>query len=162
MDEHDVEYLSSEIIKYKGKRKGLFGDIIEEYLFGIKNNNDRAPDFKNAGIELKTTPLKRHSKNKYSAKERLVFSMIDYMNIIYEDWNTSSFLEKNKLLLLMFYLFEKDQNILDYKFKFVKLLDLLSEISEADIVQIKKDWETIVNKVKDGEAHLLSEGDTAY
>lgn len=162
LDESDTIYLSTEILKYKGKRKGLFGDIIEEYLFGIRNNSDKSSDFKYAGVELKTTPLKKHTKNKYSAKERLVFSMIDYMSIIDEVWDTSSFLKKNKLLLLMFYLFEKDKSILDYKFKFVKLLNLLSEISEADIVQIKKDWETIVNKIKAGEAHLLSEGDTAY
>ena len=158
----EIENINNQILKYKGKRKGLFGDVIEEYLFGIQNNNDKAPDFKDAGVELKTTPLKKHAKKKYSAKERLVFSMIDYMNIINEKWETSSFLDKNKLLLVMFYLFEQEKNLLDYKFKFVKLLDLLSEISEADILQIKKDWETIVNKIKAGEAHLLSEGDTLY
>ena len=64
--------------------------------------------------------------------------------------------------MLMFYLWMKDQNILDYKFKFVHLLELLKDISDEDILQIKKDWEFIVEKIKRGEAHLLSEGDTYY
>lgn len=158
----EIEVINSKIKQYNNKRKGLFGDITEEFLFGIKNNSDKNPDFKEVKIELKTTPLKHHKKNKYAPKERLVFSMIDYMSIINETWEKSSFLNKNRLLLIMFYLFEKDKNLLDYKYKFVELLDLLSEISEADITQIKSDWEFIVKKIKEGNAHLLSEGDTAY
>ncbi|WP_419767697.1 Sau3AI family type II restriction endonuclease [Arcobacter sp.] len=162
LDDGAISILEEKINEYKGKRKGLLGDIVEEYLFGIKNNNDKSPDFKEVGMELKTTPLKFHKKNKYSAKERLVFSMIDYMTVVNENWETSSFLEKNKLLLLMFYLFEGNKSLLEYEFKFVKMLNLLSEISDADIAQIQKDWETIVNKIRRGEAHLLSEGDTLY
>ena len=41
-------------------------------------------------------------------------------------------------------------------------MDLLADISSEDIFQIQKDWEYIVDKVKRGEAHLLSEGDTYY
>lgn len=147
---------------YGTRRKGHFGDLVEKHLFGIKNNSDAAADFPKAGLELKTTPLKFHAKNRYAAKERLVFSMINYENIIFEEWETSSFLKKNNLLLLMFYLYQKELDITEYKFKFVHLLNLLSDISLADIAQIKKDWQTIVDKIKAGEAHLLSEGDTSY
>jgi len=88
--------------------------------------------------------------------------MIDYMSIIAENWENSSFLEKNKLILLLFYLYKKELSILDYKFKFCYELDFLNSISNKDAVQIKKDWEYIVEKIKKGEAHLLSEGDTFY
>ena len=84
------------------------------------------------------------------------------MRLINEQWETSSFLQKNKLLLLLFYLFEVDKNILDYEFKFAHLLDLLNDISAQDVEQIKKDWEFIVGKIRNGHAHLLSEGDTYY
>lgn len=162
LGDKDVKKISEEIAKYRGRRKGHFGDLVEEYLFGIENNSDAEADFKEVGIELKTTPIKQLKSKKYSPKERLVFSMIDYMSIINETWESSSFLKKNKLLLLMFYLYEEDKTLLEYKFKIIELLDLLSEISAADIAQIKQDWEKIVDKVRRGEAHLLSEGDTLY
>lgn len=148
--------------EYGVKRKGQFGNLVEKYIFGIEPNNLPQPDFPEAGIELKSTPLKEHSKSTYAAKERLVFSMIDYMSIVNETWESSSFLRKNRLLLIMFYLYKKELNVLDYNFKFVHLLSLLEDISKEDKRQIQKDWEYIVNKVKRGEAHKISEGDTYY
>lgn len=162
LNNDDIEKIRKEIDKYKGNRKGYFGDLVEEYLFGIKNNSNAEADFKEVGIELKTTPIKQLKSKKYSPKERLVFSMIDYITVIDETWESSSFLKKNKLLLLMFYLFEENKSLLEYKFKIIELLDLLSEISTADIAQIKQDWEKIVDKIRRGEAHLLSEADTLY
>ncbi len=150
------------IRQYESRRKGLLGSYIELYLFGKKADAKSQADFNIAGVELKTHPLKSHPKKLYIAKERLVFSMIDYDKVVTETWQTSSFLKKNKLLLLMFYLHIIGQNILDYEFKFVYLLDLLKDISEEDILQIQKDWEFIVAKIKRGEAHLLSEADTYY
>lgn len=162
LDDTSIKKINKEISKYKGKRKGHLGDLVEEYLFDIKNNSDANADFKEVGIELKTTPLKQLKSKKYSPKERLVFSMIDYMSIIDETWESSSFLKKNKLLLIMFYLYEEDKSILEYDFKLIELLNLLEEVSKADIAQIKLDWEKIVTKIREGNAHLLSEGDTLY
>ena len=162
LNDYDLRVIDETITNYKLRRKGHLGNLVEEHYFGIKPNNDSSPDFKEFGIELKCTPLKKHNKNKYSAKERLVFSMINYNDVISEKWEESSFLKKNKLLLILFYLFEKDISIIHYKFKYSHLLNLLEDISERDILQIKEDWEFIINKVKNGEAHLLSEGDTYY
>lgn len=157
-----VETIETQLRIYKAKRKGLLGDMMEKYFFDINPGNISEPDFKEASVELKTTPLKKHPKHKFSSKERLVFSMINYGAVIKETWELSSFLKKNKTLLLMFYLWIENQSILDYKFKFIHLLDMLEDISDEDIFQIKKDWEYIVAKIKRGEAHLLSEGDTYY
>ena len=84
------------------------------------------------------------------------------MTIIAEDWEHSSFLDKNKLILLMFYLYQKSLSLLDYEFKFFYELDLINKISSQDALQIKKDWEYIVGKIRNGEAHLLSEAETYY
>jgi len=160
--ENELALTESMLLQYGSKRKGFFGDLVEKYIFGMDNNGRSEADFLVAGVELKTTPLKKHTQKLYVSKERLVFSMIDYDKVVKEKWETSSFLEKNSLLLLMFYLYLKEQSILDYEFKFVYLLDLLKDISAQDIAQIKKDWEFIVDKIRRGEAHLLSEGDTYY
>lgn len=158
----EIARLESEIVGYGKKRKGHLGELVEWYVFGKKPDSRSEADFNIAGVELKTNPLKKHSTKNYVSKERLVFSMIDYDKIVNEKWGTSTFLQKNSLLLLMFYLYAKEENLLDYNFKFIQLLDLLNDISAQDVEQIKKDWEFIVEKIKRGEAHLLSEGDTYY
>lgn len=158
----DIHVLETKIGEYELRRKGLLGDLIEKYFFEINPGNISEPDFKIAEVELKTTPLKKHGNNKFVSKERLVFSMINYDTVVNETWKLSSFLKKNKSLLLMFYLWIENRSILDYEFKFVHLMNLLEDISNEDVFQIQKDWEYIVSKIKRGEAHLLSEGDTYY
>ncbi len=137
--------------------KGRFGDIVERSYFGINPGNVSGPDFADAGVELKTTPLKRVG-TKLRAKERLVLQMIDYMSVHREEWATSSFLKKNSSILLLFYLWEREADMLDYVFKIARLWS----IPEEDLEIIRDDWEKIVAKVRDGEAHTLSEGDTMY
>jgi DNA mismatch repair protein MutH len=138
--------------------KGKFGEFLEKYYFGIENNNKSEPDFKEVGIELKSTPLKRLKNGKYSPKERLVLNIINYDNITDETWETSHFLSKNEKLLLIFYLYENDKNFLDYLIKYVSSWELKGGDKEI----IKQDWEKIINKIRDGKAHELSEGDTFY
>jgi len=157
-----ITEIEKKIGAYGLRRKGYLGNLIERYVFGLEVNSRNEADFNIPGLELKTTPLKKHTQRKYASKERLVFSMIDYRNIIHEHWDTSTFLKKNRLLLLMFYLYELEKTVLDYEFKFIRLLDLLQDISEQDVLQIKRDWEYIVAKIRRGEAHLLSEGETFY
>lgn len=143
-------------------RKGHFGDIVEKYVFNKEPNNAPEPDFPKAHLELKTTPIEPHKKKKYSAKERLVLGMIDFDKIVDENWESSSFLKKNAHLLILFYLFQEHLPILDYEFRLIKLLNLLDDLSSADLIQIKDDWEAIAAKVRDGRAHELSESDTFY
>lgn len=158
----DIHAVTKKLEVYGAKRKGYLGELVEEFVFGLNRNNKSEADFGIVGIELKTNPLKKHATKKYVSKERMVFSMIDYQKVIDEKWETSSFLRKNSQLLIMFYLWIKEQSVLDYQFKFVHFLDLLKDISDEDILQIRKDWEYIVAKIRRNEAHLLSEGDTYY
>lgn len=157
-----IAVMEKKVAHYQSKKKGLFGEFVEEFVFDLRANNKSEPDFAVAGVELKTNPLKKDSRRTYVSKERLVFSMIDYDEVVKETWEASSFLKKNKVLLILFYLWVQERDILDYEFKFAHLLDLLEDISGEDILQIRKDWEYIVAKIRRGDAHLLSEGDTYY
>lgn len=145
-------------ISYKLGNKGGFGLVIEEEVFGINPNSIAGPDFEEAKIELKVTPYKKNKNGTLSAKERLVLNIINYKNENLHDFYQSSFWKKNETMLIIFYLFEEDKEKRD----FVITNHLLHEFSENDLQIIKEDWKTIIDKIKDGEAHNISESDTFY
>ena len=140
------------------KRRGSFGNAVEEYYFHYHINSDADPDFKEVDTELKTTPLKLKKNGAYSAKERLVISMINYMSVVDETWETSSLQKKLHKILLIAYQYDKDLNPVDY---LVKLVDLWG-VPPEDVPTFKKDWNTVVDKIRAGHAHELSGSDTLY
>lgn len=152
------EACSVEIEEHGYSGKGNFGQIVEEYYFKYKPNSDSRSDFHEVGLELKTTPLKKLKNNELRAKERLVLHLIDYIEIVNQDFESSTFFKKNAHLLLIFYLYEKGIDVLDL------IVNLVGEwkFPETDIEIIKKDWEFIKAKILAGKAHELSEGDTVY
>ena len=139
--------------------KGGLGGIIEKNLFGIDANGESEPDFIDAGIELKVTPYKKNKDNSLSAKERLVLNMIDFNTEYKNNFETSHFWFKNNKLQILWYLHEDNKEKLDFKVTHEKLLEL--SLSE-DLKQIKEDWDLIINKVRMGKAHEISEADTMY
>lgn len=151
-----------EIDKYNRLSKkgatGALGNIIEESFFGYEVNSKAEADFSNLGIELKVTPFKQNKNKTLSAKERLVLNIINYMEEVHNDFWSSSFWKKNEKLLLMFYEWKPEIERGDYRI----IETVLFTFPKADLEIIKKDWEFIVNKIKAGEAHKLSEGDTQY
>ena len=138
--------------------KGGMGVLMEENVFQYEANNDANPDFYEAKIELKVTPVKRNKNGTYSAKERLVLNIINYMEEYKNTFETSSFWHKNENLNLMFYLWEEGVPRSDYKI----IKHLLYTYPEEDLLIIKQDWEVIVNKIRNGLAHEISEADTLY
>lgn len=145
-------------IKNDRKGKGHFGQILEEFYFQYKPNSDAEPDFPIAKLELKSSPLKQLKNNEYRSKERLVLNIINYINVVNQNFENSDFIKKNASILLIFYLHQAGYDILDY---LIKLVDEWS-FPSTDLEIIKKDWETITKKIADGKAHELSEGDTFY
>lgn len=140
------------------KNKGDLGGLVEAHFFDLpKTNSDL--DFPAASLELKTTGVKKRSDGRYQAKERLVLTMINFMDLVGESWLTSNFYKKCKLMLILFYLYEKDVPVFDQRFV---LPPFLYKLDEHDAATIKQDWEYIKQKVADGKAHELSEGDTFY
>lgn len=148
-DKKDNDYLN----------KGGLGQMVEQVLFGLQTNNDSEPDFSKAGIELKVTPYKKLKDGKLSAKERLVLNIIDYMNEYKNEFQSSHFWFKNNTIQLLWYLWEPNKNIKDLKITHEKLLELTKN---EDLKQIEDDWKFIINKIKDGKAHEISEADTMY
>lgn len=138
--------------------KGAVGSIIEESWFGYSINSESEPDFPEAGVELKVTPYIIGKKGEIRAKERLVCNIINYMEEYDKTFKTSSFWHKCETMLLMSYEHIKDVPKGNYKIDKAVLFSFPIE----DLVIIERDWNIIMKKVRDGEAHLISEGDTMY
>lgn len=141
------------------KGKGKFGQIIEELHYGIRNNNRSEPDIKNLDIEIKTNPLKRKNDGTFSPKEVVSLGMINFTELIKEDFQTSNFLKKNERILYNMYLYEsKSQAEANYKFVLIHLRC----IPPNDLKVIQKDWELIRDRARNGLANELSKADTKY
>ncbi len=155
------DILNEEIVTVEDKdaNKGGLGQLIEKYLFGMDNNSDSEPDFMPAGIELKVTPYKKIKGGKLSAKERLVLNIIDYMTEYKNTFRSSHFWYKNNKIQLLWYLWEANKDKKDLIITHEKLLEL--EKNE-DLKQIEEDWNFIINKIREGKAHEISEADTMY
>jgi DNA mismatch repair endonuclease MutH len=137
--------------------KGAIGTVIEESWFGYTPNSESEPDFPEAGVELKVTPYLRN-KNGIRAKERLVCNIINYMDEYDKTFRTSAFWHKCNTMLLMSYEHFADRPKGDFTIDAAVLFSFPDE----DLVIIEHDWEMIMQKVRSGKAHELSEGDTLY
>lgn len=146
------------ILEHSYSGKGNFGQVLEKFYFGYEPNSIAEADFAQIGMELKSSPLKQLKNNEYRSKERLVLNIINYLNVVNQNFETSDFYKKNASILLIFYLHQSGFNILDY---IIKLIDEWS-FPSTDLEIIKKDWEFITKKIANGKAHELSEGDTYY
>jgi DNA mismatch repair protein MutH len=148
----------SAVLEHSYSGKGNFGQVLEKFYFGYEPNSNAEADFAKIGMELKSSPLKKLRNDEYRSKERLVLNIINYVNVVNQNFETSDFFKKNASILLVFYLHNTDYDILDY---LIKLVDEWC-FSSTDLEIIKKDWELINQKIIDGKAHELSEGDTFY
>ncbi|MCR5064785.1 MAG: hypothetical protein K6A67_03340 [Bacteroidales bacterium] len=140
------------------KGKGSLGQMVENIYFLLETNNYAGADFSEACMELKCTPLKKSKQDNYLIKERLVCNMINYCEVIKDDFEHSHFYLKCQLMLLLFYLHKSNCDNLDLKFVF----SVLWKLPKKDLLIIKHDYDVIIDKIKQGKAHELSEGDTMY
>ena len=146
------------ILDHTYSGKGNFGQVLEKYYFGYNPNSNAEADFAKIGMELKSSPLKQLKNKEYRSKERLVLNIINYFNVVNQEFENSDFIKKNASILLIFYLHQAGYDILDL---IIKLVDEWN-FPSTDLEVIKKDWETIRKKIEEGKAHELSEGDTFY
>lgn len=137
--------------------KGAIGTVLEESWFGYTPNSKAEPDFAEAGVELKATPYVK-TKTGIRAKERLVCNIINYMTEYSKTFYTSDFWHKCETILIMSYEHKPDCPKADFTIDRAILFSFPME----DLVIIEHDWETIINKIRAGQAHLLTEGDTLY
>ena len=141
--------------------RGSFGELVETFYYDIHPGNASAPDFPEAGVELKTTPIKQLRTAQYSAKERLVLGLINYKEESEKKFETSTFFLKNRRLMMISYLSDPNAMVGDLCVKIAKLIDF-EKLPQEDQMIIREDWEKINKKIRDGKAHELSEGDTLY
>jgi len=146
------EIIDDDSYKVNIKNKGIIGNIIEEYYFGIKQNSSPEPDFEKVGIELKIIPLLQQNK-KIVVKERTKVCSINYTTLVNEQWSSSHAKKKLNKILFIYYLYNKEE-IEKSEIKRVALWNLSQDQSE---LIIQDDWQRTKQKVLDGYAHLLSE-----
>jgi len=147
----------NQILTSNPKDKGNLGKIIETGFYKYPNNNKAEADFANLGVELKVSGYVRNKNGTVSAKERLVLGKIDYNSIVNEEFNFSHMLFKSKKILIIWYEYDREKEYKDFIITDFQLYDMT-----GDSLIIKNDFELIKQKVLDGKAHLLSEGDTSY
>ena len=141
------------------KTKGSLGQLIEKHFFFYDINSSPKADFNEAGVELKVTPYTIKSNGLLRAKERLVLSIINYMKDYEEtDFFKSHVYEKCALMLIIWYLYDSNKDRLDYLINYIKLF----QFPEEDLEIIKNDYKIIIEKIRNGKAEELSEGDTNY
>ena len=137
--------------------KGAVGTVVEESWFGYSPNSESEPDFPEAGVELKVIPFLR-GRTGIRAKERLVCNIIDYNEEYKKTFRTSSFWHKCQTILLMAYENMKDRPKGDYTISKA----LLFTVPDEDLAVMERDWQIIMDKIRAGRAHEISEGDTMY
>lgn len=138
--------------------KGRLGQMVELYFFGYGPNPNPKADFEKAGMELKCTPLKELKNKSLQIKERLVCSMIDFSEDYKHSFKESHVYIKCACMLILMYLHQAKIPVQQLKF----LYSILWEIPEKDLIIMEQDYNKIVEKIRCGKAHELSEGDTNY
>lgn len=143
-------------------RKGALGNLLEEHYFGYTANSESAPDFAEAGMELKVSPVEygnnRKKQRVIKAGERLVLSMIPNNSEIPLDYEDSSLKKKSSDILLISYLRDRSVKSTEQRISLINRL----QISGEDLEIIKEDYRKIVSMIQAGRAHELSEGMTNY
>lgn len=160
LSKEEIDLIEANILAKPGN-KGKLGHHIEKFYFRYELNSASEADFP-CDLELKVTPIKYINNGQLRPKERLVCNIINFMDIVNESWESSSFLKKNRFTLLIRYIdpIDKSINLLDYKIFDVQIFDIFDNL--ADSKQFEKDWNIIVNKVKNGIADDISESDTLF
>lgn len=132
--------------------KAGVGYVIEEGYFGIGKNNTAGPDIPHLGVELKTSPLSIGKDGKLRVKEPLSLNIINY-NEEYKkgDVTESSLYKKNKKVLFVWYIHDKNKLRSEYLIKYV----FLWEMDNTVVNEINDDYKMILDYIKKGEAHHI-------
>lgn len=141
----------------KPSNKGKLGNLLEERYFGYAANSIQEPDFPNAGVELKVSPIDITQKGEETAGERLVLTMISFNEAVEDDFYKSHVWDKCKRILLIYYLRIEAER---YKNK-IKYVNLFTP-ENKDRAIIIRDYAIIKDYIKRGKAEELSESLTCY
>lgn len=131
------------------KVKGQLGELLERY-YGMAQDNDPLPDFREADLELKCKPLKVSYSDYLYPKEPLSVGMIDYQEVAETDyWRDIEKLRKKFLNLIIVWFLHDDGNRTDFPFVWWQIWEPPAGIEK----QIQAEYEEIRRQILDGE-HL--------
>ena len=99
LSDEDISNIEIDFEQHPGN-KGKYGHNIEKHYFKYDLNSRSFTDFP-CGLELKVTPLYVKKNGEYAPKERLVCNVINYMEIVNETGDKSTFLDKNRDTLII-------------------------------------------------------------
>jgi DNA mismatch repair endonuclease MutH len=139
--------------------KGHVGYVIEKGYFGITMNSSKSPDILNLGVEVKTSPLKLGKDGKLRVKEPLSLNIINYSEEVKnKSLLESSLFKKNQKVLFIWYLHDSSVLRSEYIIKYVFLWEMNKEVIE----ELNPDYEAIIKKIKEGNAHHIHQSDHKY
>ena len=92
------QIIGHEILNHNISGKGNFGQLLEKFYFRYNPNSKSEADFFEIGMELKSSPLKQLRNNEYRSKERLVLNIINYIEVVNQEFEESDFWKKNSNL----------------------------------------------------------------
>lgn len=139
--------------------KGNVGYVIEKGYFGIKMNSDRAPDIQSLGVEVKTNPLKIGKDGKLRVKEPLSLNIINYTEEAKNNHiRESALFKKNHYILYILYIHNPSSIRSEYIIKYVFLWEMNNEVIE----ELNPDYEAIIKKIREGNAHHIHQSDHKY
>lgn len=140
--------------------KGWVGNSIESDWFSVPNNSRKEADIPHLDLDIKVTPI-RLTKNGWSAKERLTLNIFNFYDESNRTFENASFFKKCTFIELLYYEYKDKIDSPDFIVKAANLLNL-KDLPKEDLLIIEQDWNTIVQKIKEGKAEELSDSLTKY
>jgi DNA mismatch repair protein MutH len=139
--------------------KAGVGYVVEEGLFSIPRNNTAGADIEHLDVEIKTSPLTLGKDGKLRVKEPLSLNIINY-NEEYknEHISKSSLYKKNKTILFVWYIHDKEKPRSEYLIKYVFIWRMDDFVQD----ELNKDYLLILDKIKSGNAHNIHQSDHEY
>ena len=146
--------------KYHRPDKGRIGNLVQEVYFDQPRDNMSESDLREAGVELKVSPLKFRPRAGLGVKERLLLGMINREDRLPENFCDSHIYQKCKLMMLVYYIDETSQNRTPFEFPFYK--SAYVKIPEVDMAMIEQDYKYIRDCVNEGRYDDLHESRAHY
>lgn len=139
--------------------KAGVGYVIEHGYFDIPKNSTAGADIEHLDVELKTSPLKLLKNGCLTVKEPLSLNIINYsQEYSNKHIKESSLYKKNKKILFVWYIHDKEIPRSQYLIKYVFIWEITDDVLE----ELNDDYMKIIEYIKKGEAHNIHQHQHKY
>ena len=158
LSDDDIDFLKEKSMT----NKGLLGNLIEEAWFGYPANSMQDADFDEVDAELKSTPFEG-SGSKIRPGETVSVTQIDFTKPQEEDFYKSHAWKKIQMILLVYYLREKQRaSILKSKLFYRIHYVFMIKPTQVDLAIIEADYKYLYGFIIRGEAEKLERSHGKY